>query len=87
MNARACNCIGPQNGQPRCPCMMRGLIQRDGYWVEPERRVGEVVPTYHWPQPGVGIPMRGCVCPIGAEITCKGAMCPRRGLTSAGSLS
>jgi hypothetical protein len=19
---RACNCIGPQNGEPRCPCMM-----------------------------------------------------------------
>jgi hypothetical protein len=20
-----CNCIGPQNGQPLCPCQMRGV--------------------------------------------------------------
>lgn len=38
----ACNCIGPQNGQPRCPCMMRGVIQRNGRWVEPERDLGPV---------------------------------------------
>lgn len=40
--SHACNCIGPQNGEPRCPCMMRGIIQRDGRWVEPERDLGPV---------------------------------------------
>jgi len=40
--ARACNCIGPQNGEPRCPCMMRGLIQRNGRWIEPEKDLGPV---------------------------------------------
>lgn len=33
-DARACGCIGPQNGQPRCPCMMRGMRQINGRWVE-----------------------------------------------------
>lgn len=70
---RACNCIGPQNGEPRCPCQMRGLIQRDGKWIQPERVVGDVVPTYHWPLAG-----KGCVCPVGAEATCRGSLCPRR---------
>ena len=46
-NARdtyACNCIGPQPGFPRCPCQMRGLIQRDGRWIEPEKDLGPVAP-------------------------------------------
>lgn len=30
----SCNCIGPQNGNPVCPCRMRGLKQIDGRWVE-----------------------------------------------------
>lgn len=30
---RACNCIGPQNGQPLCPCMMRGVEIKDGRYV------------------------------------------------------
>lgn len=29
-----CGCIGPQNGEPLCPCRMRGLRQVDGRWVE-----------------------------------------------------
>jgi hypothetical protein len=37
-----CNCIGPQNGAPRCPCAMRGVIQRDGRWVVPEQDLGPV---------------------------------------------
>jgi len=36
----ACNCIGPQNGQPRCPCMMRNIIKRDGRWVQIEQDLG-----------------------------------------------
>lgn len=48
--ARACGCIGPQNGEPYCPCMMRakGIVRRNGRWVEPERDLGPVmdVPPY-----------------------------------------
>ncbi len=38
----ACFCVGPQNGEPRCPCMMRGLVQRDGRWIEPEKDLGPI---------------------------------------------
>lgn len=31
---RSCFCIGPQNGQPKCPCMMVNMRQIDGRWVE-----------------------------------------------------
>lgn len=31
---RACNCIGPQNGQPRCPCAMRNVKVVNGRYVE-----------------------------------------------------
>lgn len=37
--------MGPQNGEPLCPCMMRcarGFVKRDGQWVEPERVIGQV---------------------------------------------
>lgn len=33
-NVRPCHCIGPQNGEPRCPCMMRNMRQVGGRWVE-----------------------------------------------------
>lgn len=29
----ACNCIGPQNGQPACPCAMRNVKVVDGRYV------------------------------------------------------
>lgn len=30
-----CGCIGPQNGQPLCPCRMRGGVQiKDGRYIE-----------------------------------------------------
>lgn len=40
----ACNCMGPQNGEPFCPCMMNrlGIFKRDGKWIEPEKIVGIV---------------------------------------------
>jgi hypothetical protein len=41
----SCNCIGPQNGQPRCPCMMRGVFQRNGRWVQAEQDLGPVSPS------------------------------------------
>ncbi|MFN3833408.1 MAG: hypothetical protein ACK4SQ_14375 [Allorhizobium sp.] len=33
-DVHACNCIGPQNGQPVCPCRMRGVSIEDGRYVE-----------------------------------------------------
>tara|TARA_R110000851_G_scaffold46306_3_gene112666 strand:- start:1877 stop:2188 length:312 start_codon:yes stop_codon:yes gene_type:complete len=39
---QSCNCIGPQTGFPKCPCLMQGLEQRDGRWVEPEKDLGPV---------------------------------------------
>lgn len=30
----ACGCIGPQNGDPVCPCRMRSMQQVNGRWVE-----------------------------------------------------
>ena len=36
----ACACMGPQNGQPLCPCAMRGVIVRDGRYIVPERDLG-----------------------------------------------
>lgn len=38
----ACFCVGPQNGQPRCPCAMRGIIIRDGRYIQPEVDLGPV---------------------------------------------
>ena len=42
-NAQSCGCVGPQNGEPLCPCMMRGMIKRDGRWIRPEQDLGPVV--------------------------------------------
>ena len=44
-SAHSCNCIGPQNGEPKCPCMMKSIIQRDGRWIELERDLGPVQPS------------------------------------------
>ena len=30
----ACHCVGPQNGQPLCPCRMGSVSVRDGRYVE-----------------------------------------------------
>jgi hypothetical protein len=79
-----CNCMGPQNGQPKCPCQMRNVIQRDGRWIERERDLGPVSPA-----PRVNVPLgaQGCICPPGAERTCAGGMCPRKPLGSIGPTS
>lgn len=45
-DAWACNCIGPQNGQPRCPCMMRNVFQRNGRWIQAEQDLGPVSPGF-----------------------------------------
>jgi len=43
----SCGCIGPQNGQPLCPCMMRGVTIENGRYVKKqdlgpveERKIG-----------------------------------------------
>lgn len=33
VSEQSCNCIGPQKGQPLCPCAMRGVEIRDGRYV------------------------------------------------------
>jgi hypothetical protein len=40
---QACNCIGPQNGQPLCPCAMRNVEMREGRWVRREADLGPVM--------------------------------------------
>jgi hypothetical protein len=37
-----CGCVGPQNGEPLCPCQMRGIIVRDGRYIRPEQDLGPV---------------------------------------------
>lgn len=37
---------------------------------------------YGWTQ---GPVLHGCVCPAGAEKTCRGPLCPRKPIDSAGS--
>ena len=39
-----CFCVGPQNGEPLCPCAMRmrGVCKRGDRWVEPEHDLGPV---------------------------------------------
>ena len=41
-NVWACNCVGPQNGEPLCPCQMRNVIVRDGRYIQKERDLGPV---------------------------------------------
>ena len=33
-NMSSCNCIGPQNGEPLCPCRMRNVEVIDGRYIE-----------------------------------------------------
>lgn len=47
-----CNCIGPQNGEPMCPCRMRGVIIKDGRYVQPEIDLGPVKPSIDIDGPG-----------------------------------
>jgi hypothetical protein len=38
--ASVCNCVGPQRGQPLCPCAMRGVVIKNGRYVRPEQDLG-----------------------------------------------
>ena len=48
-----CYCIGPQNGQPRCPCAMRGVVVRNGRYIQMEVALG---PASNDPRKGLGKP-------------------------------
>jgi len=30
--SNACGCMGPRNGEPECPCMMKWIEKVDGHW-------------------------------------------------------
>jgi len=38
-----CYCIGPQNGEPLCPCRMKdlGVVNKNGRWIQPEIDLGK----------------------------------------------
>lgn len=36
-----CNCMGPQNGQPLCPCLMRAIPSASEFVIASTRLVGE----------------------------------------------
>lgn len=76
MRIYACNYIGPQNGEPLCPCQMRNVIERDGRYIKREQDLGPVTTPVVTPIPS-GV-TQGCICPVGAEKTCQGPLCPRR---------
>lgn len=44
MNINPCFCIGPQNGEPFCPCEMisKKVFNHNGRWKQPEIDLGEV---------------------------------------------
>lgn len=65
-----CACLGPQNGEPLCPCLMRAARQHLG--------VQQYAPMPFQQGAVVVSPVHGCVCPVGAEKTCRGLACPRR---------
>ena len=37
-----CNCIGPQNGEPKCPCLMKAVVIKDGRYIQPAVDLGPV---------------------------------------------
>lgn len=72
-----CACMGPQRGEPLCPCAMRAA-RAHLFEVHPQG------PFLNGPMngPATVIP-HGCICPPGSEKTCQGLCCPRRGPPSA----
>lgn len=71
-----CACMGPQRGEPLCPCAMRAAR---AHLLEHHPQG----PFLNGPMTGpVSTPM-GCICPPGSEKTCQGLSCPRRGFQHA----
>lgn len=55
--ASACCCIGPQNGEPVCPCRMRNVTIENGRYVRKED-LGPVSPygsTGRYSEPGAWV--------------------------------
>jgi hypothetical protein len=73
MGPRACGCANPVCRQFGCQIAAREMAQQMPF--QPGH-VGQ----YPTPQIGHGTPLagHGCICPPGAEATCKGPLCPRR---------
>lgn len=72
MTLSTCFCIGPQNGEPLCPCRMRAIRQEGGRYVEhidhgPVDQVGKI-----------DFEPIGCICPPTSERTCANPKCPRQ---------
>jgi hypothetical protein len=44
LDVQSCFCRGPQNGQPLCPCQMRGVTVRNGRYVR-ETDLGPAPPA------------------------------------------
>ena len=44
----SCFCVGPQNGEPLCPCAMRSqnVMNVGGRWIKPAQDLGPVNPSY-----------------------------------------
>lgn len=40
----ACNCVGPRNGEPLCPCMMRSKAQERQKWLNDLKEIYDLVP-------------------------------------------
>ena len=59
LTLQSCNCIGPQNGQPLCPCQMRGVVERDGRYVKVSD-LGPVTPVFK------KLKCQGCAASIAA---------------------
>ena len=68
-----CRIRSPQS--PRSEFVHDGLRYSSGFpFVTPTDWCGE-----H--QPNTLMPPAGCICPPGAEATCQGPLCPRRGVS------
>ena len=39
---KLCGCIGPQNGQPLCPCAMKTVMIVRGRYIRPAQDLGPV---------------------------------------------
>lgn len=42
--AHACNCVGPRNGEPLCPCMMMSKALEKQKWLEELKLIYDLVP-------------------------------------------
>lgn len=48
----SCFCMGPQNGEPLCPCAMKSVRIKDGRYVIPEKDLGPALEPFKpvWPK-------------------------------------